>query len=199
MPDTDTYSSDLHDDMKELWRDLKNGDRLALNALFRTYYGALFNFGLRLVGSEEAVKDAIQQLFLKLWNKRDAISIPNSTKSYLFVALRRIMLDNKERDRARKKRNHEFFDSTYTLPGTVEEQIIADETDEYYKKMLFQALQHLTDREKEALHLRFYDGFANEEIAKIMGINNQSVRNYLSEGIQKIQQITATTSFSDSM
>jgi len=50
----------------DLWRKFKEGDRNLLGLIFKTYYDALYLYGLKFLNKEELVKDAIQDVFLKL-------------------------------------------------------------------------------------------------------------------------------------
>lgn len=184
-------------DESQIWSSLIDGNREALDTLFRCYYGRLLNYGIKLVRQRALVKDAIQKLFLKLWNKRESLSQPESIKSYLFVSMRRILLAKVERQNARSERDQSYVDSTFRESFNIEEFIIADETQSQQKKMLARAIQELSPRQKEALYLRFYDGLQNKEIAEVMDIAHQSVRNHISEAIQSIKHhLPASFTFS---
>lgn len=175
-----------------LWEELLDGKREALDALFRAYYNPLLNYGIKLVPDRESVKDGIQKLFLKLWRKRRFLSKPESIKAYLFVSLRRILMEQVEREKARNRRNKNYVDSLFKESFNIEDHIIANEVEAYKEKALIKAIQKLSPRQKEALYLRFYDGLTNKEVAEVMGITHQSVRNHISEAIQKIKVLVLT-------
>jgi len=181
-------SSSSDEDESRLWQDLMNGNKEALNSLFRMYYGGLLNYGTKLVADRELVKDAIQKLFLKLWNKRQSLSKPQSVKSYLYVSLRRIVLARVKKLKARDERNQSYMDSVFQQSSNIEEAIIRGESQTYKKKRLAEAIPELSPRQKEALYLRFYDGLTNKEIALVMDIAHQSVRNHISKALGKIRQ-----------
>lgn len=181
-------SSSSDEDESRLWQDLLNGNKEALNSLFRMYYGGLLNYGTKLVADRELVKDAIQKLFLKLWNKRQSLSKPQSVKSYLYVSLRRIVLARVKKRKARDERNQSYMDSVFRQSSNIEEAIIRGESQTYKKKRLAEAIPELSPRQKEALYLRFYDGLTNKEIALVMDIAHQSVRNHISKALGKIRQ-----------
>lgn len=179
---------DTEKDESQLWQSLTNGNRNALDSLFRSYYPRLLNYGVKLVSDRDLVKDAIQKLFLKLWKKRKSLSQPESVRSYLFVSLRRIILARVKRQKAREERNKSYSDAAFRRSFNIEEVIIAGETRTQQKQLLARAFRELSPRQKEALYLRFYDGLRNKEIAEVMDITHQSVRNHISEAIQKIKR-----------
>lgn len=181
-----------------LWQKLLEGRRKALDDLFRLYYGPLLNYGIKLVADRELVKDAIQKLFLKLWNKRQSLSRPRSIKSYLYVSMRRILLGKVEKRKSRKRRNKSYLESKPSVSFAVEEAIVAGEHQIEQRKVLAKAVAKLSPRQKEALYLRFYDGLTNKEVADVMDIAHQSVRNHISEAIQKLKfYIPDSLSFSN--
>ncbi len=75
-----------------LWRILRNGNPVALNRLFIKYYSDLYFYGLKLVGNNNRVSDAIQDVFANIWETRKGTSEVNHVKAYLFVALRNNLL-----------------------------------------------------------------------------------------------------------
>ena len=60
-------------DEKTLLREIKNGNGEAFEFLFNSYYPRLRGYAARFVTDEEAVRDIIQESFLRFWEKRDLI------------------------------------------------------------------------------------------------------------------------------
>jgi RNA polymerase sigma factor (sigma-70 family) len=172
-----------------LWESMCGGEKQALNALFRLYYTSLFDYGIKIVGGEEQVKDAIQELFLKLWETRDALTAPQSVKAYLLVSLRRILLRGAERKRNRSKRNRAYIDNDFSAAFTKEDLIIKEEVEQQQKKKLNQTINQLSSRQKETLFLRYYHGLTSQEIAEVMGINHQSVKNNLCRALKSVRGV----------
>ena len=172
-----------------LWESLSQGDKKALDTLFRLYYSPLFNYGMTIIPSEADVRDAIQKLFLKLWEKHSSLSIPNSIKAYLLVSIRRILLDNSEKIQNRYERNRKYIDNDVALTFSEEDLMIRDEIEEEKKERLVKALNHLSARQKETLFLRYYHGLTNKEIAEVLGINQQSAKNNIYRTLKKLRSI----------
>ena len=68
-----------------------------------------------------------------------------------------------------------------------EELLILDELQQEQKEQLLKALEALNKSEKEAVFLKFYSGLSNAEIAQVMGVNSQSVYNYIHRAIQALK------------
>lgn len=166
-------------DVQRAWAQLRRGQRQGCAALFRTFYEDLYNYGLRLSRREQYVKDAIQDVFLTLWRTRDRLSTVTSVKAYLLSTLRRRLLRNLDRDRRRDDRNERYSAEQSAITFSQEEVLIRFEHTLAQQKAIVRALNALSGRQKEAIFLRYFNGLTNDEIADVLDVTNQSVRNYL--------------------
>lgn len=176
----------------QLWNAFRSGDAPALAALFEAYYPALFGYGLKLTGDEELVRDCIQNLFQKLWRRREGLRAVQVVKAYLFKALRRHLGDETKLLRQHRHLLPAYFDS-FEVTYSHEEFLIAQQTDAEQQALLLQALNGLSKRQREALYLKFFDGFSYERIAEVMVLNTQSVRNLVFNALKTLRQVMAAS------
>ncbi|SHF33896.1 RNA polymerase sigma factor, sigma-70 family [Fodinibius roseus] len=174
-------------DLDELWRNVRSGKEKALSQLFCVSYSWLFKYGYRIVPREAFVKDAIQELFLILWEKRASINEARSVRSYLCSSLRRLIFRRMRKKNNRTKRNYRYNQHYAEELHNREELIVQFEDNQEKERRLSLAIGSLSDRQKEAIFLKYYDGLTNTEIARIMDINKQSVYNHVSAAIRKMQ------------
>lgn len=172
----------------QIWEEIRNGREEALAELFSRYYSYLLNYGYKIVPQRAFVKDAIQELFLTIWERRNQLSKAYSVKSYLFHSFRRIILRNLTKQKNRTNRNKVYTDNFFDEIFNVEELIVHFETEKENKEKLSRAIQSLSDRQKEVIYLKFYNGLTSREISQVMGINKQSVYNHVSQAISKLQE-----------
>ena len=66
-----------------MWKGLMEGDKEMFLALYREYYHCLLFIGLKQLKDAGLVKDAIQQQFLYLWEKRAGLQMAHNVRSYL--------------------------------------------------------------------------------------------------------------------
>ena len=64
---------------KVVWDKMKSGDEKSLSVIFTLYYSDLFKYSLKIFDHPDLVKDSIQDVFLRIWEKR--ISLMNSRQS----------------------------------------------------------------------------------------------------------------------
>ncbi|GAA4496217.1 sigma-70 family RNA polymerase sigma factor [Hymenobacter ginsengisoli] len=174
-----------------LWNDFRAGDERAFEQLFRQHFRPLYAYGLRLTSDEEAAKDGIQNLFQRLWHRRTRLGAVEAAalRPYLFKALRR-QLANAARDEARRTGWHTGYAAELAAEFSYspEDFLIAQELSASQREHLLEALGQLTNRQREVIYLKFFDGFAYERIADIMGLNAQSARNLIYQSLKLLKQ-----------
>jgi RNA polymerase sigma factor (sigma-70 family) len=174
-----------------LWNDFLAGSKQAFERIFLAHYDDLFRYGMRLTGDEEVVKDCIQNLFQRLWQRRKALGAVEEIRPYLFTALRYHITDEM---RAQKRRS--ALQTGYpelAAEHSPEDFLIAQQLTTEQQAQLLAALNQLSNRHREALYLKFFDGFAYDRIATIMDLNQQSVRNLVHQAIKRMRQVLPTS------
>jgi RNA polymerase sigma factor (sigma-70 family) len=175
----------------QLWNAFREGDAEALATLFEAYYDALYGYGLKLTSDEELVKDCIQNLFRKLWQRRTGIGVALVVKTYLFKALRRHLGDETTR-LSRHRHLLPAYSDSFEVTYSHEEFLINQQADAEQQQRLLAALNQLSKRQREAMYLRFFDGFSCERVAEVMSLNTQSVRNLIFRALQTLRQVLAS-------
>ena len=173
----------------QLWEQLVAEDRHAFSALFRKYYRPLVNYGLKLIPDEALVKDSIQELFFTIWEQRKNLSEVEYVRSYLYISLRRTVLRQAEIQDSRSQRDRAYTEEAFREMVNEEQLMMIDELQQEQKAQLREALDALSEREKEAVFLKFYSGLANAEIARVMKVSKQSVYNYIYRAIQALKAL----------
>ncbi|MBT1708431.1 sigma-70 family RNA polymerase sigma factor [Fulvivirgaceae bacterium PWU5] len=168
-----------------IWRSFKGGDKTAFAALYRIYAGALLNYGSKISWDRTLVEDSIQDLFFELWNTRERITEPNSIKLYLFKALRYKIYRNTKSNDFTNTLDLELFENLAS--PSHESKLIRFEVQSEQMENLRTLIKQLPKRQQEAINLRYYHDFSNEEIAKIMGVNYQSAANFIFLAIRKLK------------
>lgn len=73
---------------------LKENSHKSYSILFQTYYKDLVLFAGSIIQDRPTCEDIVQNIFLKLWNERDNLTIETSLKSYLIRATRNSCIDH---------------------------------------------------------------------------------------------------------
>ena len=77
---------------------VRAGDESAFDALVRAHYARLYNYAYRFLCAREAAEDAVQEVFLKVWERRAGPPLQDPL-AYLYQAVRNqcLMALNRER------------------------------------------------------------------------------------------------------
>ncbi|MGH7718894.1 MAG: RNA polymerase sigma-70 factor [Gemmatimonadaceae bacterium] len=82
---------------------IRQGDEVAFEALFRAFAPGLCAFIARYVGSRAIAEELVQDLFLSLWRKRSELVVRQAVTTYLFTAARNRALNYLGRERTAKQ------------------------------------------------------------------------------------------------
>src|SRR5699024_5463747 len=123
----------------------------------------------------------------KLWNRHDRLGQAKSVEVYLLFSLRRILFRQLKKKKTRSEYHQIYLENNFSISFSAEELIINVELENEKKGKLLQSINRLNSRQKETLLLRYYHGLTNSEIADVMGINSQSVRNHLFRAIKSLK------------
>ena len=164
------------------WETLKAGNIQSLQELYNHHVSGLYAYGMVLCQDPDRVKDNIHDLFLNIWTNRQGFTIPTSGKAYLMVSLRRKIFDRgSKRDQLTVPLEESGMD--HELASDAEEQWIRSEEESEVQLKLDQAMSQLSDRQKEIIHMKYYQQMEYEDIARIMDLNYQSARNLVNRAL----------------
>lgn len=170
---------------KILWRQLKEGNHSALESIYRTHFNHLINYGKKFSNDSATVEDAIQELFIELWNKRQTLGETDAIKPYLLVSLRRKIIKSVKQIQ-KTTNDNEPTDYHFDAVLAIDETIINKEIRSEKKKQVAEAMLRLSNRQREVLYLKYEVNMEYEEISEAMNINYQSARNLVSKAIATI-------------
>ncbi len=169
-----------------LWNRLKDGDKSALKEIYDQESSYLFNYGRKIFQDPVIVEDGIHDLFVDIWNKRSTLGDTDNIRRYLAASLRRRIVNDIKR--SSKAQAVDTFDGLKFEPQlAIDSIIINQELSEEKAAKLKKAFEILSDRQKEILYLKFYEGYDYDQISEILGIKYQSLRNTVSKSIKKLR------------
>ncbi len=174
-------------DIRLVWDKMKSGDEKSLSRIFTFFYPDLYHYGIKIFDLPDLVKDSIQDVFMRIWDKRNSLGEVQNPKAYLIASLRRKMFINKgngftemsdEIIREEGKQNFLFVTSEFLEMKEISEQL---------RNTLVQAINNLPERQRELIYLRFYYNLRYQEIGRIMEVNEQTVRNLMQRALANLR------------
>lgn len=178
-------------DDKLLWISFKKGSESAFITIYKTYFAILYQYGFQFTKDKGLIKDAIQDLFIELRQKRNTLSNTTSIKLYLYKCIKRKILRLKE-GAINNMISHQDLDGyNFEINFSVEHLLIVKQLSEEWTKRLNQAIVKLTKRQKEAIYYYFYEDLSYREVMEMMALDNiKSARNLIYKGLSNLKKIT---------
>jgi len=173
-------------DIRVDWIAFVKGDERIFSHIYQTFYKALYQYGIKFTRNSELVEDAIQDLFVRFWKNRARLTEPPSLKNYLYKAFRNHMIE-KLRAAGRYQLDDVNDQYVFDLVPSVEDVEVAIEKMDFVKQRLFRAMIPLTTRQREAILMRYYEGFSYPEIANSMGITIKATYKLMARSIDAVR------------
>lgn len=175
-------------DERILWSRFLKGDNQVLSLIYMQYSNALFDYGCRFTVDKDLVKDCIQEVFCTLIKTHKNLSETDNVRLYLLKSLkRRIIRDLKNAGNKPRSLDDQDYSFDLRFSENFDDQL--NELDEEKRHLIAEAMQSLTDRQKEAIYLRFNRGLEYEEISFLLNLNYQSSRALIHRAIEKLREV----------
>lgn len=166
-------SGELH-----VWHRFKQGDMQAFQSLYQRHVRSLTSYGHRLTPDRQLLEDAIHDLFIDLWRRKEHLTDTENIKFYLFRGLRNRLSRNGRNSIFEQAEDIDGF-LDYLVALSSEQQYINSESVQARTERVRQAIESLSSRQKEVINLRFYHGMGLDEISRLMDLSKQGVSNLL--------------------
>lgn len=170
---------------ERMWIDgVQNGDEEAFESMFRAYYPQLCRFAAEYVDSANRARDLVQDVFLRIWERREEWTVQRSLKAYLYQAVRNRAL-NEVRNQGTRHEAEE--DLEYRTEG-LESQTAADAVHaSALSEEVQEAIGRLPERRRTAFLLHRRHGLTYKEIACAMGITPKTVENQIGRALKTLR------------
>jgi RNA polymerase sigma factor (sigma-70 family) len=182
------HGTPVTDMERAVWAEFRNSNRKALDYIFEKYVRLLYIYGGKISKDQGLVEDCIQDLFTELWNKRSVLGETDNIKFYLFKSLRRKIVRRLSVDQRllgdQLKEKEQIRDVEFPIEFNIIQEQISNEREVMMKK----ALASLTERQREAIYLKFYEKLPYQQIAGVMDIDLKSAYNIVSKAIDSLRK-----------
>ncbi|MCO5234784.1 MAG: RNA polymerase sigma factor [Chitinophagaceae bacterium] len=167
----------------KLLQSLKDGDQSAFSELYELHAASLTGYAVSRLSSLDEAKDIIQDLFVYLWEERENIVITTSLKSFLFAALRYRIIDHIRKNITRRKYAEMTLRLVADYMASAEDELVAKDI----SRMLELAVNDLPSRTKEIYRLSRHRQLAVKEIASLLHLSEQTVKNQLTTALSYLR------------
>ena len=156
---------------KELVKKLKDGDSFAFEVLFYKYRNKIKGFALKIVPAQIDPEEIVQEVFVRVWLKKEAIDPEKDFQSYLFSIAKHLVLDHLKSAVNRKL----YFVGEHFQQDLLEEEgldaTISEETEAKLQKLI----NEIPERRREIFRLSRFEGLSYKQIAERLNISENTV------------------------
>ena len=166
------------------------GDRRSFEQLYERYSGVLFSTAYRILNDQSAAEDAIQDVFIQIWEKAPLYDASRGKPLTWAVTMTR----NKAIDRLRsQQRRNRLRDEMETHASIFEEFSDRSSLDEVQSaesgELIRRAVQQLSKEQRQAIELAFFSGMSQSEIAEAIGEPLGTIKARIRRGMMKLKEI----------
>jgi RNA polymerase sigma-70 factor (ECF subfamily) len=175
---------------KELLKSVSKGDKKGFEILFRTYYVRLCAYAAGFVVQNDLAEDIVTEVFLKLWEKRETLTISESVSSYLFQSVKNACINYLTREKSRKYTVSENEVKLIDLKMTYQisdkyplNDLIGRELEEKIRM----EIEKLPEQCREIFYLSRFEDLSHKEIAEKLGISENTVKVQIYRALIKLR------------
>lgn len=164
----------------------QNSDQQAFKELYLAYFDRLYKFAFSILHSAEFAEEAVNDVFLNIWQKRSRLKTINNLTNYLFISTKNTSFNYLSK--FRKERN-----------TTLDEVLVRFEIDELtpetalfsaeIRSEIEQAINQLSPKTKLVFQMAKVEGLKYKEIAEILNISVNTIDNHIATAIKKLSHV----------
>ncbi len=159
---------------------LRSGDETFYKSIFYQYYKVLTYFANKYVNDLETSKEIVQELFVKLYEKRYTIKIETSFKSYLFKAVYNSCINHINQTNVREHHHQQIKSLGDDRTDFLDETIHSSELEH----KIYSEIEKLPLQCKRIFKLNRFEGISNADIAEQLGLSKRTVETQISKALR---------------
>ena len=176
----------MHDE-SNLIMDMKQGNNLAFVHLYRQYARQAFLFSFKYLGNRQLAEDAVQELFVRLWERRASVDEGQPLAAYLFTMLKHLLIDMIRRNRS----NLFLIEHNMEVLDIACDDDAAAQAGDSMHAVFAQAFGMLSPRQQQIVRYKITERLSNADIAERMGISVNTVKVQYYNSVKRLRKLAA--------
>ena len=176
----------MNDIEKQMVDGLRKGSVEDFNFLYSVYAGSLFSFSMRLLKSRSEAEDVVQDTFLKIWTKREELSVELSFKAYLYtIAKNKILTIFQKRLNEISIEELHVYAAENTMDSVDVEQRVINQDIKY---KIYASIAKLPDLQAKIFIMKTEEDLSTQEISSKLNIPHQTIKNNLTKAMKSVRE-----------
>ena len=176
----------------ELIRRMSREDRAAFSRFYDLFCPLAYTIALRILRSRPDAEDLLQEVFLQLWNKASTYDLKRGRPEAWVIMVTKSRAIDKLRSLRRRETGAPLLEEASKLRAGEQER--RGEVDLEVKLTVQGALAGLSEIQRTALELAYFEGLTQSEIAVRLAVPIGTVKTRLRDGLKRLREILKTNS-----
>ncbi|MBL7766693.1 MAG: RNA polymerase sigma-70 factor [Chitinophagaceae bacterium] len=168
----------------QLAQALSKGDIQVYEKVYKTYFKPLHAYACTILKDEIAGEEIVQQIFLKLWERKEKIDIQTSLKAYLYKA---VYFDSLNLIKHEKIKSNYQNHTQYVMKNTQAESPVAKVQHSNLEDRLRKALNELPEQCRTVFQLSRFEELKYREIAAKLSISEKTVETHMGKALKLLR------------
>lgn len=160
------------------------GNREAFTCLYKIYLNELYRYIYLVTKSKEETEEILQDIFIKIWEKREKLDKVDSFKNYVFRIAKNKLIDKMRQLQTRQRVHSEIKRSTIVAESTTSDECAYRE----YYFIVQHAIEKLPPKRKLIFRLNIENGLSQEEIASQLNISRSVVQKQMNKASHFVRE-----------
>ncbi|MBB4801638.1 RNA polymerase sigma-70 factor (ECF subfamily) [Flavobacterium nitrogenifigens] len=169
-------------DEKKLLLELSQGSELAFTNIYNRYKNNVYATALRITKSKIQAEEAVQDVFLKIWQNRENIAEVIDFENYLFIISRNHLFNSIKKI---AKETSQITEIDRKEAGFIDTDITIK--DEQYNTILNQIVEQLPPQQQKVYQMAKRDGLSHQKIGEDLGISTETVKKHMAQALKFIR------------
>lgn len=182
----DTVQEEKDKNEDQLVEKIRKGDHHAFEKLFFEYFYDLCSFVSSMTGCRDQARDIVQEVYFRIWKRRNNWKVHSSLKAYLFQSVRNEALNHIDRVKYREDIRGQMAERN-ALPFQGEKNS-GNDYDQDMVDQIWQIVEEMPRRRRSVFTLHRRHGLSYKEIAEVLNISRKTVENHMGLALKDVRE-----------
>lgn len=169
---------------EQLFSLVSQGNKVAFTKVYYKYHKLLYVLAYRYLMNRDWAEDAVQSVFVRLWEYRSGLDIKLSLRNFLLTMMKNYVLNMVRSKNTALARQYEMSQLMSEYEDDLVEKLERDER----LDLLYDALNHLSVQKRRICLMKMESEMSNQEIARHMNLSVNTIKTHYGEALKFIRR-----------
>jgi RNA polymerase sigma-70 factor (ECF subfamily) len=169
---------------ESLLESIKKGDKQAFEQLFREHYAPLCRYAYTFLKGAQEAEEAVQNVFMTVWERRQDLNITTSVKSYLYQMVHNRSLNQIKHEKV--KDAYKQYNQTQINQNSPNASHLTIQNE--LSARIEEAIEELPEQCRKIFKMSRIDELKYSEIAEILELSVKTVENQMSKALKHLRE-----------